>query len=90
MPDFSKRVFQLKHGNLNIVNSISGFSGADFFVLDRIAENLELEELEGVLEYIQETSGRSNQMGLVSLAGIEIGKDRDTENLVTNNDTLKM
>lgn len=91
IPDFSKRVFQFKHGNLSVVNNITGFSGADFFVLDRIAENLELEELEGVLDYIQESRGRSNQMGLVSLAGIEIGKDnRDMENLVTDNDTYKV
>jgi len=80
IPDFSKRVFQFKHGNCqivtDIVNNINGFSGADFFVLDRIAENLELEELEGVLVSIQESRSRDKNV-------IEMVKGGDdTENLV--------
>jgi len=60
----------------DIVNNINGFSGADFFVLDRIAENLELEELEGVLVSIQESRSRDKNV-------IEMVKGGDdTENLV--------
>jgi len=85
IPGFSTRVFRFRHGNLNVVNTIRGLSGADFFILDRIAENLDLVDLEELLKYIADQLDRDsgNHMGLVSLE--EKGKDKDTENLFVDN-----
>lgn len=85
IPGFSTRVFRFRHGNLSVVNTMRGLTGADFFILDRIAENLDLVNLDELLKYIADQLDRDsgNHMGLVSLE--EKGKDKDTENLFVDN-----
>jgi len=83
LPAFSMKIFRFRYGNLGVVSSIRGLSGADFFVLDRMAENLDMVNLEELLKYIVDQMNRdkdisgydeesSNHMGLVSLGEKEI------------------